>query len=492
METFGSTGTNWLFTRDLNELPDKARNNLLRHAGYHPANQEPVVALCTVDQWLSRGELFVLLTGQRLIVRHRELHQCHLADITNIKLAAKNIHVFTGKAEIVLFALGMRPERGLLERLNQEITQAWLAAKGKAVSNGNESLPQDLQETPASPVTPELTPQIDNAASSKDESNVSPSEIPSSAPFSASSQALTPSQLQEHREKMAARNAKVESFLKSLVWWGLLFFGWMILWAVTKGIPGMGIPLSLALLGISAAYLLSQTHRPKLGRFFSRSYPEQAKGRAVGVLLFSIAAIVFPAPPESPNDNHPSTNQTSRAPTVRQPSLSDRPRTPTLSMAPNTAPSEQQMQQQMQQMQQQMQQKTQTPPPKRTIPKRQVIAKTRSLLRRMRRLEQQGRGMESLRRAMKRRQMWAFKRCGEQMRKHQAAVKALVQEAKALEEAKAWGDWTGIMWTHIGAGLTVLGSCVSCSYDAASYCKQARSDYLRNASTTLRKYRRAK
>lgn len=109
--------------------------------------------------------------------------------------------------------------------------------------------------------------------------------------------------------------------------------------------------------------------------------------------------------------------------------------------------------------------------------KNQVAAsmdEVREVLQTIRALEQQGRGMESLRQGYPN-DLDKVRQCGEQMRERQPQARGLRDRAEALPKPFS---------AYLGAAATELVLCVSCSRSALDNCARARS-YIEEASKAV-------
>lgn len=93
------------------------------------------------------------------------------------------------------------------------------------------------------------------------------------------------------------------------------------------------------------------------------------------------------------------------------------------------------------------------------------MGEVKEVLQAVRTLEQQGRGMESLRQGYPN-NLEKVRQCGEQMRERQPQARSLRERAEALPKPFS---------IHLGAAATELVLCVSCSRSALENCERARS-----------------
>jgi hypothetical protein len=130
METFRSfAGATYFFTTDLAEVPAKTLEDIddKLEVDY---TSEPFVAACGIDDWSSRGTIWVVITKKRVASRAGTISTQNLfSDVTGVERKGVNITILSPGNISSLFSPLLCPSGVLIEKLLKVIQKEWIAAR---------------------------------------------------------------------------------------------------------------------------------------------------------------------------------------------------------------------------------------------------------------------------------------------------------------------------------------------------------------------------
>jgi hypothetical protein len=131
-KTFRSViyGTTYILASDLNEVHEKIKKAVLSQAGID-FTAEPLVAICALDVWGSRGDFWSVVTSKMILTKFGTLTSHNLfIDVTGIERRGLNIEVFSpGNSSKVFSSWACIPSGDLVESFYQVIKKTWLKSR---------------------------------------------------------------------------------------------------------------------------------------------------------------------------------------------------------------------------------------------------------------------------------------------------------------------------------------------------------------------------
>lgn len=127
MEKFNSfLGSNYFYSTSLQDLPEKTKSICNGTLGIN-WDKEGFVAAAWISNFMSKGEIFILITQERIIYRDiARINQNLFSQITGIEKVYRNIKVLSPGNYTSLFPGASLPSDSLVKTLFPVINQAWL------------------------------------------------------------------------------------------------------------------------------------------------------------------------------------------------------------------------------------------------------------------------------------------------------------------------------------------------------------------------------
>ena len=119
-------GPRWFYTDDPDEVPDHIAEKMSDEAGVELDSDE-FVAACWVDQWLNRGNNFVVVSADEVVVKHSTALEQHLIeDLTGVERSAKwGVVLKSPGNSSNLFEVVLAPHKELVEHMFHIVNDEW-------------------------------------------------------------------------------------------------------------------------------------------------------------------------------------------------------------------------------------------------------------------------------------------------------------------------------------------------------------------------------
>jgi len=133
-ETFSSSlyGTTYVIATSLEDLHINTQKAILEMARIDFAS-EPLVSICALDTWGSRGTIWSVVTDQTILVKHgNNTSQNLFLDVTGVERKGLNIQILSPGNLTQVFSWAALPSEKLVETFYQIVRNTWLMSKGSS------------------------------------------------------------------------------------------------------------------------------------------------------------------------------------------------------------------------------------------------------------------------------------------------------------------------------------------------------------------------
>lgn len=133
-ETFSSSlyGTTYVIATSLEDLHINTKKAILKSA-LIDFTSEPIVSICALDTWGSRGTFWSVVTDQTILVKHgNNTSQNLFLDVTGVERKGLNIQILSPGNRSHVFSWVVLPTEKLVETFYQIVRNMWLMSKGSS------------------------------------------------------------------------------------------------------------------------------------------------------------------------------------------------------------------------------------------------------------------------------------------------------------------------------------------------------------------------
>lgn len=151
MEKFANfTKPTYFFSTDLGDIDNKVMKNI-QGAVKIDFDSEKFIAACWVDQLGNRGDIFLMVTDNRVIAKKPNgLHQNYFADITGMERSMTGDIVIAAQGNKAdCFNVMVMPSKKLLDKMFDVINSHWTKSKSggaKAQKSSSDDIPAQLEK----------------------------------------------------------------------------------------------------------------------------------------------------------------------------------------------------------------------------------------------------------------------------------------------------------------------------------------------------------